>query len=47
MYQVKEDVKAKLTMASKGTSGGEGPRNHIQGNDPFPRHPPKMPYSID
>ncbi|KAL1874821.1 hypothetical protein Daus18300_003362 [Diaporthe australafricana] len=27
---VKEDVKAKLTMASKGTSGGEGPRNHIQ-----------------
>lgn len=30
-FQVKEDVKAKLTMASKGTSGGEGPRNHIQG----------------
>ncbi|KUI74294.1 Transmembrane protein 19 [Cytospora mali] len=27
---VKEDVKAKLTMASKGASGGEGPRNHIQ-----------------
>ncbi|KAI3398436.1 hypothetical protein diail_9256 [Diaporthe ilicicola] len=30
LTHVKEDVKAKLTMASKGTSGGEGPRNHIQ-----------------
>lgn len=28
---VKEGVKAKLTMASKGSSGGEGPRNHVQG----------------
>ncbi|OIW23649.1 hypothetical protein CONLIGDRAFT_637623 [Coniochaeta ligniaria NRRL 30616] len=27
---VKEDVKAKLTVASKGTSGGEGPRTHVQ-----------------
>ncbi|ROW08160.1 hypothetical protein VPNG_06941 [Cytospora leucostoma] len=27
---VKEDVKAKLTLASKGSSGGEGPRNHVQ-----------------
>ncbi|KAJ4417889.1 hypothetical protein N0V85_001654 [Neurospora sp. IMI 360204] len=27
---VKENVKAKLTVHSKGTSGGEGPRNHIQ-----------------
>ncbi|ROW00745.1 hypothetical protein VMCG_06460 [Cytospora schulzeri] len=27
---VKEDVKAKLTLASKGAPGGEGPRNHIQ-----------------
>ncbi len=28
--QVKEDVKARLTLKSKGTSGGEGPRNHVQ-----------------
>ncbi|EGZ74630.1 hypothetical protein NEUTE2DRAFT_103544 [Neurospora tetrasperma FGSC 2509] len=27
---VKENVKAKLTVHSKGTSGGEGPRNHTQ-----------------
>ncbi|KAF3760540.1 hypothetical protein M406DRAFT_324362 [Cryphonectria parasitica EP155] len=27
---IKEDVKAKLTMASKGASGGEGPRTHVQ-----------------
>lgn len=28
---IKEDVKAKLTMASRGSSGGEGPRTHVQG----------------
>lgn len=28
---IKEDVKAKLTVASKGTSGGEGPRTYVQG----------------
>lgn len=28
---IKEDVKAKLTLASKGSSGGEGPRTHVQG----------------
>ncbi|KAG9252036.1 integral membrane protein DUF92-domain-containing protein [Emericellopsis atlantica] len=28
---IKEDVKAKLTVASKGSSGGEGPRTHVQG----------------
>lgn len=28
--QIKEDVKAKLTVASQGTSGGEGPRTHVQ-----------------
>ncbi|CAG9950561.1 unnamed protein product [Clonostachys rosea f. rosea IK726] len=27
---VKEDIKAKLTLHSKGSSGGEGPRTHIQ-----------------
>ncbi|KAH7326234.1 integral membrane protein DUF92-domain-containing protein [Stachybotrys elegans] len=27
---VKEEVKAKLTVRAKGTSGGEGPRTHIQ-----------------
>lgn len=27
---VKQDVKAKLTVASRGTSGGEGPRTHVQ-----------------
>ncbi|KAL7909719.1 integral membrane protein DUF92 domain-containing protein [Trichoderma velutinum] len=27
---VKENVKATLTMSAKGTSGGEGPRTHIQ-----------------
>ncbi|CAM1500990.1 Fc.00g101520.m01.CDS01 [Cosmosporella sp. VM-42] len=27
---VKEDVKAHLTVPSKGTSGGEGPRTHVQ-----------------
>ncbi|EOO02701.1 putative integral membrane protein duf92 protein [Phaeoacremonium minimum UCRPA7] len=29
-HAVKEDVKAKLTMPSKGTAGGEGPRTHVQ-----------------
>ncbi|KAF4124239.1 putative membrane protein [Geosmithia morbida] len=29
---VKEGIKAKLTMTSKGSSGGEGPRNHVQGS---------------
>ena len=28
--QVKHDVKAKLTQSATGTSGGEGPRNHVQ-----------------
>lgn len=28
---IKEDVKAKLTTTSKGTSGGESPRTHVQG----------------
>lgn len=28
--QVKENVKATLTLHSRGTSGGEGPRNHVQ-----------------
>lgn len=28
--QIKEDVKSKLTFGSKGTSGGEGPRTHVQ-----------------
>lgn len=28
--QVKEDVKARLTQSATGSSGGEGPRNHIQ-----------------
>ncbi len=28
--QVKHDIKAKLTQSSAGSSGGEGPRNHIQ-----------------
>ncbi|KAK4080128.1 hypothetical protein H0G86_006263 [Trichoderma simmonsii] len=27
---VKENVKASLTMSAKGTSGGEGPRTHVQ-----------------
>lgn len=27
---IKEDVKAQLTMPSKGSSGGEGPRTHVQ-----------------
>ncbi|KAI6782088.1 Transmembrane protein-like protein [Emericellopsis cladophorae] len=27
---IKQDVKAKLTVASKGSSGGEGPRTHVQ-----------------
>ncbi|KAJ4396712.1 hypothetical protein N0V93_000933 [Gnomoniopsis smithogilvyi] len=27
---IKEDVKAKLTTSSRGSSGGEGPRNHVQ-----------------
>ncbi|RKU45685.1 hypothetical protein DL546_006272 [Coniochaeta pulveracea] len=27
---IKEDVKSKLTFGSKGTSGGEGPRTHVQ-----------------
>ncbi|KAK7423164.1 hypothetical protein QQX98_001240 [Neonectria punicea] len=27
---IKEEVKAHLTVASKGTSGGEGPRTHVQ-----------------
>lgn len=31
MEQVKENVKAKLTVSAKGTSGGEGPRTHVQG----------------
>lgn len=30
ILQVKQDVKAKLTVASQGTSGGEGPRTHVQ-----------------
>ena len=36
--QIKEEAKAKLTLASKGTSGGEGPRTHVQGtrSSPFP-----------
>lgn len=29
---IKEEVKAKLTTTSKGTSGGEGPRTHVQGS---------------
>ena len=29
--QIKHDVKAKLTMQSSGSSGGEGARTHIQG----------------
>ncbi|KAL9104049.1 MAG: hypothetical protein Q9163_000946 [Psora crenata] len=28
--KVKHDIKARLTLASSGASGGEGPRNHIQ-----------------
>lgn len=28
---IKEDIKAKLTVASKGSPGGEGPRTHVQG----------------
>jgi uncharacterized membrane protein len=28
--QVKENVKAKLTLHSRGSSGGEGPRTHVQ-----------------
>ncbi|KAJ6440464.1 CFEM domain-containing protein [Purpureocillium lavendulum] len=28
---IKENVKATLTMHSRGTSGGEGPRTHVQG----------------
>lgn len=28
---IKEDVKAKLTVASRGSSGGEGPRTYVQG----------------
>ncbi|KAJ4419892.1 hypothetical protein N0V82_004715 [Gnomoniopsis sp. IMI 355080] len=27
---IKEDIKAKLTTSSRGSSGGEGPRNHVQ-----------------
>ena len=30
MYQVKERVKATLTVHARGTSGGEGPRTHVQ-----------------
>jgi uncharacterized membrane protein len=30
LMQIKEDAKARLTVASKGTSGGEGPRTHVQ-----------------
>lgn len=29
--KIKKDVKASLTVASRGTSGGEGPRTHVQG----------------
>lgn len=29
--QIKENFKANLTVASKGSSGGEGPRTHVQG----------------
>lgn len=32
--QIKEDVKARLTVTSKGSSGGEGPRTHVQGKSP-------------
>ncbi|KAL9064287.1 MAG: hypothetical protein Q9157_007883 [Trypethelium eluteriae] len=28
--KVKHDVKARLTLSASGTSGGEGPRTHIQ-----------------
>lgn len=30
---IKEDVKAKLTTSSRGSSGGEGPRTHVQGKE--------------
>jgi hypothetical protein len=30
IYQVKHDIKAKLTQSSTGASGGEGARNHVQ-----------------
>jgi uncharacterized membrane protein len=33
--QVKKDVKEKLTIQSTGSSGGEGPRTHIQGMPQF------------
>ena len=29
-HQVKHEVKARLTLSSSGTSGGEGARTHIQ-----------------
>jgi hypothetical protein len=29
--QIKEGIKANYTLRSKGTSGGEGPRTHVQG----------------
>lgn len=29
--KIKKDVKANMTVGSQGTSGGEGPRTHIQG----------------
>lgn len=31
LVQVKKDIKEKLTIQSTGSSGGEGPRTHIQG----------------
>lgn len=31
LEQVKENVKATLTVSAKGSSGGEGPRTHVQG----------------
>ena len=30
-WQVKKNFKASLTIGASGSSGGEGPRNHIQG----------------
>ena len=30
IYQVKHDIKAKLTQSANGASGGEGSRTHIQ-----------------
>jgi len=30
LEQVKHDVKARLTLTSSGTSGGEGARTHVQ-----------------